>query len=66
MKRLLESLNENLVLIFIPVYSTCFFQYVHVLIFEEPEIFAEEKIRETLPIVLIVEGLKSTEFNITH
>ena len=66
MEHLLESQDKNIVFFLTPVDSSALFEDVHKLIFKEPEVFFEEKIREEFPVVLVVEGLNSTEFNITH
>ena len=66
MKLLLEGLWKYVILILSPVDSSAFFEDIHILILEKPDIFFEENIWEAFPIVLIVEGLNSTEFNITH
>jgi hypothetical protein len=58
-------LDKDIVLFLIPVDSSALFEDVHILILEEPNVFFKKEIRKTLPLVLMVECINSTEFNIT-
>ncbi len=66
MKRLLIGLDKDIIFFLIPVDSSALFQYVHILVLEEPDVFFKKDIRETLPLMLMVECVHFTEFNITH